>query len=264
MCHLGKKSLTEELIFFVHIPKTAGSSINHYLKKNLGKGYVHCEHFFLDEKKLRKNIQKSNWMSGHVTYNSARIKLEKMGVEKPRFFSCVRKPDAQVMSHLNWLLAIRHKSLIFFKRHPKLVQDISNDIYLCGLDSKQQVLQVLQKYQWLFLNTQWNTILAPETEIDKVLVEQRLDCFEYIGTDTNISDLLMAMTGKHIKQPKIANKSKYYFDTRIFQDDEIRDFLSSHNQKDLYLYHRVKAKFQSSPIDVDSFISHDPPEELGQ
>jgi hypothetical protein len=239
-----RKSIQEKkLVFFVHIPKTAGSTVNVYLKQHLGKGYVHCEHFIQLEEKLRKRSTKANWMSGHVHFDMASARLSEIGVQDIRFYSCVRKPDAQVMSHLNWLMAIRHKSRLFFKRHPKILQDISNDVSAVGLGNKQQVIQILQKYHWLFLNTQWNTIFTPEYETTEKTVVKRLADFNYIGTETTIPDLILAITGKHITQPKVTNKSKYYFDTSIFEEEELKDFLATHNQKDFYLYHSVQKTF---------------------
>lgn len=232
------------LIFFVHIPKTAGSSVNHHLKKNLRKGFVHCEHFFYREQVLRKKVSGARWLSGHVTFNTARKTLEQIGIPNVHFFSCVRTPHAQVMSHLNWLVAIRHKSLFFFKQHPKLVQDISNDIISSGVDNKNQVLNVLKKHHWLFMNTQWNILFSPEEQIDETLVKEHLALFDYVGTDTNIRNLVLKITRKDPIKPKTVNQSKYYFDPDIFQDEEITSYLATHNQKDLYLYEAVKSTFK--------------------
>lgn len=224
------------------------------MKKHLHRGHVHCEHFFQQQQKLRKKCAKADWMSGHVHFDTASAGLKEIGFQDIRFFSCVRQPDAQVMSHLNWLIAIRNKSSFFFKRHPKNLQDISNDISTIGLDSKQKIIHVLQKYQWLFLNTQWNTIFSPDTASIEKTIDERLSRFEYIGTETNIPDLVLAITGKNIYQPKVTNKSRYYFDTTLFLEEELQAFLTTYNDKDLFLYNSVKKRFKS----------HDPREDAPQ
>lgn len=59
------------LIFFIHVPKTAGSTINHYFEKNLNLGYTHCEAFVNNTELLTTRATEADWLSGHVTRDSA-------------------------------------------------------------------------------------------------------------------------------------------------------------------------------------------------
>ena len=90
--------------------------------------------------------------------------------------------------------------------------------------------------------------MPPDVDTNRESVQDRLSCFEYIGTENTVAELIKTATGASIEQPKTINSSQYYFDTGIFQEDELLTFLHTHNQKDLYLYESVTATFKAHAL----------------
>lgn len=230
-----KKELND-LIFFVHIPKTAGSSINHHMEKSFSLGYAHAESFISDEEKLREYVANAQWMSGHINYSLAKEKLEAATERRIRYYSCMREPKAQVMSHLNWLIEIQHRSKRFFYDHPVRIQEISHEILSVGLNNKHNVMYLLMKYRGLLLNTQCKLILEKNVDLNQQLMKQTISEYDYIGTDKSIDKLIYRITDHKPNRVERVNASQYHFDTSLFDDEEISYFLKVHNALDMKLY----------------------------
>ncbi|MBC8205662.1 MAG: hypothetical protein H8E68_00735 [Kiritimatiellaeota bacterium] len=230
------------LIYFVHIPKTAGSFVNHSLKTINKNGYDHCEHFIEDKKTFSSHLHTAAWMSGHVPYAKIGQILSEAPDRPIRYFSCIRDPSLQVMSHLNWLFEIQCRGPKFFYGHPVNIQEISMDVRSNGLQNIYDIMHVLLKYKGLFLNTQSRFLLSKKSYVEKN-IDSALSCFEFIGTEKTIDVLLYKMTGKKTTSQERVNESKYHFNTSLFDSEEVQYFLKEHNHLDSLLYERVQMTF---------------------
>ena len=108
-------------LFFLHIPKTAGSSVNDSLQKQLQKvpTYTHIEGI---EERWQQLLD-SRFLSGHITYPVYEKVFSTANFILAAFF---REPYQHLVSHLNW---VRHLSepekQDFLLEHPQVIQNIS-------------------------------------------------------------------------------------------------------------------------------------------
>lgn len=107
-----------QLIFFVHVPKTGGSTVNSCLREYEKNGLAACEHIIHDDAKLAEAANTLSWMSGHVDLVTAHQRLRRVTSRPIRFFSCMRSPREQVRSNYNWLIEMFHREEKFYENHP--------------------------------------------------------------------------------------------------------------------------------------------------
>lgn len=233
---MAEMNKSDELLFFVHIPKTGGSSVNAHLRNNFSNGVEHVESSISNPEKFLAICARAKWISGHVHFPIAKERLLASTSRPVRFFSCVRDPARQVMSHLNWLIEIQNRTKKFFYDHPVNIQEISHEVCSLGVKDERQIMYLLLKYRGLLLNTQCSLILGGEQNINRDSIAQTIEQFDYIGTDQNYDTLVHRMTGKHPTQIYRKNSAKYHFDTKLFDSEEVQYFLKIHNALDDILY----------------------------
>jgi len=113
-------------LFFLHIPKSGGSSINKYFRGYFNDfDYLdHCENYnkSLLEKFLKK---KSFFLSGHVPFTRIRPVLNLINIKKIVF---LREPYDHLISHISWIrnLFLDKDRLVL---HPCEVQEFSEFLY---------------------------------------------------------------------------------------------------------------------------------------
>lgn len=160
-----------------------------------------------------------------------------------RYFTCLREPIFQVMSHLNWLVEIYHKGFDFFYTHPENIQLLSHKVRSNGLRTTSDIMFILLSHRNFFLNNQSQYILGG-AEQDYEHIKQQLKDFSYVGTESTLKTLLKKMTGKSPGSIEHANASKYHFDKSLFEKEEIRRFLEVHNASDFLLYKAARELFR--------------------
>ena len=110
-------------LFFMHIAKTAGSSLNDFLEQHFinNKTRTHLEGAQLGEGKF--DINKYDFLSGHLRI----IRIENiLNLSKFTKITILRKPVEHLASHLKW---VRHISddvnSRFFKSHKQDIKELS-------------------------------------------------------------------------------------------------------------------------------------------
>jgi hypothetical protein len=231
--------LMPPLIFFVHVPKTAGSTVNAMLQSHYSAGYSHSESFFQDASVWSDRVNRSEWLSGHMQYPVAMRNIGWVSERPVRFFTCVREPVAQIMSHYNWLIEIRNRGRRFYESHAPILREGSSYVRDRGSRTPQDVIAALEKYPRIFRATQAKVVLGEETPWELELVKDILGSYEGLATTDTVGDLFSKIAG--IPAPSIpkANSSAYHVDPSLYETDELQDFLKRYNLKDYLLYQTV-------------------------
>ncbi len=111
-------------LFFVHVPKAAGSSINDFIQKALGDTatYTHIEGM----RDKWSDIAQSKFLSGHIRYPEYVKNFSKYDYV---VFAFLRDPNSHLRSHLNWVKRLAEPELNEFRNnHAKIVQTIADHL----------------------------------------------------------------------------------------------------------------------------------------
>jgi hypothetical protein len=163
-------------LFFLHIPKTAGSSVNQSLQSQLGHlpAYTHIEGLSHRWDKLLD----ARFLSGHITYPIYEKNFSPYNFVVAAFF---REPHKHIESHLNW---VRHLSEpekeSFLSEHPVVVQTIAQKLSLLDFASSKtwgQFVKQLKPVQYgLFDNLQVRYLsdAKPAERVNETHLQQAL------------------------------------------------------------------------------------------
>ena len=115
-------------MFFMHIPKTAGTSFNNYIRQYFGyqKSHTHIESIPFDRQKLLANT--CDYLSGHLTLEHIPKIFQQQ--DAIHLHTIIRQPLRQLHSHIAWVkgIALDTESL-FFKKHHTLIQTMGRDLF---------------------------------------------------------------------------------------------------------------------------------------
>jgi hypothetical protein len=128
-----------ETLFFMHIPKTGGTSINSYITKNCSPN--NCLTNFENKEKI--NICKLvnfKYISGHSPYHYANKILN--FDSNWYLFSVIRDPFDQLISHLSWTRNLR-KNPRRFNNTPSVIQDLSNKLNTINFNNPLSIKSLL-------------------------------------------------------------------------------------------------------------------------
>lgn len=229
------------LIVFVHTPKTAGSTVNASLE-TIGKGVSHIEKFQHEPDRIRSLALSCRWISGHLPIYKFQNILASVDREV-KFFSCVREPMAQVMSHFNWLIEIYFRGADFYNGHPERIKLISKEIRGCNRSDSSVIVRLLAKYRGLFLNYQSQFFRAEGSHLSSFTIDDQLKEFSYVAYDRSSVEYLIKDVFGCDYHGGDSNSSRYHFDPKAFSDGEVRDFLTQNNDVDAFLFNSVFSKF---------------------
>jgi hypothetical protein len=184
------KRFNKEKIFFLHIPKAAGTSINEMFALHYSKGRVKF-HIEEDRKNNYQNIDTSrlDMFSGHVSLFEV---IKYLPVDDFLRVTLVREPFQQLISHINWVRFISEDTESnFFKNHPDNIKEFSLKLRKIDFEDLSQVEEFFHSLsnigQNLFNNCQtrylFNGHIAPVKSASVInQVIDSLDFFDVIGT----------------------------------------------------------------------------------
>ena len=236
-------SMTSELgtglVAMVHVPKTAGSSLNAVMQQAFGNGFDHLESANLDDSEVIGRLSKANWISGHLSLDRMRSLIARIQIDPAHLITAVREPVSHVASHYNWLIEIGRRSRQFFNGHPEAIKTMHRVIANSDNSNPDAIIENLSKYSQLFLNCQSRYVLggrwnAPDLEVNSIL-----KAYEHILTEESIPEFARSVTGKADSVEVFENKSKYHFDKDVFQEPKLVRFLQERNEVDFALYRFV-------------------------
>jgi hypothetical protein len=230
------------LIVFVHVPKTGGTTVGKLLWSCSHRGQGRCEG--ISRPKLLDAARRHDWLMGHLQREIFATSLISLG--RPiEYFTTIREPISQILSHLNWQFEIYNRGPIFFLAQPRLHQFISAEVRATDFSKASSVIALLFRYKDIFFNFQASMILGNDfAAIPGSEVARRVAAYTFVATMENLSALYpafgFAQLPKQINVLRENAAQKYYFDTTLFQSQDILDFLAQHHSHDFRLYDCVR------------------------
>src|SRR3546814_3891472 len=65
-------------LVFIHVPKTAGSTVNAIMKGHSPNGQGHIEELLDEDMEFKKAVNNLDWMSGHVSRDRIAIRIREV------------------------------------------------------------------------------------------------------------------------------------------------------------------------------------------
>ena len=231
------------LIVFVHVPKTAGSTIKKLLGLCTPGGDINVQ-FLMDDRDAFLDIARnSHWIGGHCRRD--RFAKGLTWLNRPiEYFSCVREPIAQLRSHLNFGFH-RYKDGNYYG-----LADLDCATARCRGDLSG-FFQSLRHHVASFaacaalsqcaiaLHARLTSLRSPTS---KSLV--RLATYTFVASETRLPQIYRAFGFArlpHGVNEVRANTAEYEIDSRAFNSSQMREFLTRFHRHDLRLYAAVHA-----------------------
>lgn len=228
---------------FIHVPKTAGSTVNKYLDKSGKPGASHIESWINDNSTLHARLRSLEWVSGHVPFSQMRQELSAATSRPFRFFTLVRDPIKQLMSHYNWLIEIFHRGSDFYEGHPRRIREISEAIRAADNTDPQCIASQIAAAPGLFLNQQSRIVFGemPDELTDREF-RDRLSVYEMVAIEKEFPAFVSKISGLSYDENRRENVSAYHFDISVFQEKPLADFVEANHAADLALYEFLSSR----------------------
>lgn len=233
---------SQPLNVFVHIPKTAGTTLNAALKKS-GPGFKHVERILnKPNEALTQKVKTWAWVSGHVPYEDLHPRLTAVTERELRFFTILRDPVRQLASHYNWWFVIYRRGPHSYFRYGKYFRDLSRQIRRADNSDPKQIAAILTEHAPLFMNMQSKFVLNGYENWDTDAIRARLAEFRSIALNSQLSDVISEMTMGPAPQARAKNVAKYAFDPVVFEHPVLQECLAEHHGIDLALWRQASTK----------------------
>ncbi len=247
MEHLDDASKSEAsaypLIVYLHVPKTAGSTITKILSLCTPAENNNVLFTINDRVAFIDLARKIHWIGGHVDHDSVAKGL--IWVNRPiEYFSSVREPKAQITSYLNWSFEKYYRSN-YYDLHQRAEQHLDADVRSTDYSNPDAVINLLLRNSDLFLNVQSKYVLGADfAEISDDEVARRLAKYTYVANEYDLPRLYRAFGFAQLPDAVDDirdNVAKYHFNVQVFDSPQLRDFLAHHLKHDLRLYAAVRS-----------------------
>ena len=234
-------------VFFLHMPKTGGSSVNEVFANEFGND-CYLEHIEnLEPEEIDKVLRKDNFfISGHVPYPRIKSKLD--GVDNMLKFVFLREPFSHLNSHISWIrnLLNDHEK---FQQHPSDVQNLSRFLNNINFDSHRDLscfLNELPPYGIASFDNRQTRYLADPSDLETVSkgdLERallNLNDFDFIGCfekfSLDLQNFVKSRIGLNINRIPFQNKKNRKVLLDVHSVPDFKEILYPLVEHDLQLY----------------------------
>jgi len=238
------------LVFFMHIPKTAGTSFCNYAP--LFFGYKRAESHIerLGEPAQKALLNDHDFLAGHLTLGQIGELVP--DINRVDLHTLLREPYHQLHSHLAWVKGVGAKGRgEFFHQHHPVVQDLAlrlGQVNLASVSALRSFVDTLDGFEIDFfdnIQTRYFLDYRPARvsmeDFDQAL--KNLNYFKTIGVTEKYHDYTRAFCRhyeiRHVEHQTEHNPSRVppLFN---FDRDDTREILAPLVRYDLQLYARAK------------------------
>lgn len=234
-------------VFFLHVPKTAGTSFNTFVKNNFDtRSITHAEAY--NEQSLHNMVGKYDYVSGHLRIDRF---CEVFADDRYRWMTILREPYSHFHSHLNWLRGVAaNEESDFYKKHNVTFKQLADNLknrqklmpeqlqeLLDNLDSS--MYPILENYQTRYLVSGYRDRVA-EQDTEEALMN--LNRFYGVGVTERFSDFqqfFLQLNDAKIK-PALRSMNKAKLEPLFDHKDPVyREVLAPFVKSDCILYEKV-------------------------
>jgi hypothetical protein len=237
-------------VFFIHIPKVAGSSVNDCISSAIeGRYYTHIEGF----RGRWDEISDANFLSGHIRYKEYEREFSQSDYVVFAFF---REPFSHVKSHMNWVRRLAEPALIDNREsHPSIVRKISDDLarldFTDAVKMKSYVNNIKPTAYGLFDNCQVRYLsdVKPNERVTKKHLDQaikNLQHLHFVGISEYSKESqfqLMSLLGLRMNKSETKSNVNSYDYGLNLSEAAIADALMPFVRFDIKLYEAAKSRF---------------------
>jgi hypothetical protein len=242
--------LNKPPLLYVHIPKTAGSTVNKVLAEWFGDEHsiIHAETKTYWKESVKQN--KLAYLAGHIPY----VVFSKMqllsGFKKAITF---REPYSHVISHLSWIRALAlAENRQRYEAHPEYIQQLTDKLASYDLAFPDQITDAINSFNQLehrlLDNTQTRYIRIEMAKkavdaADIVDAVENLKNFDFVGTDNDISGFLADIAAEYRFGYEIEDRRENVLNNKFGLDinnPDIKEALLPLVKYDLELYDVVQ------------------------
>lgn len=199
-------------IFFMHIAKTAGTSVNNTIST------------LFPSEKIKTHIESISWKSLPITtkydFISGHVKIKEVlrnhNLKDFLRVTILRDPYQQLISHLRWLKHVgQNPKSGFFKSHPLAIQQVCNKIREVDFSNHTELEYYIKHFEKsetiLFNNCQtryfindYNELDLNKSHLDEAI--QSLSLFDIIGLNNDLPRFYLTLKSKGFPAIETINK----------------------------------------------------------
>jgi len=245
-------SKTDKKIYFLHIPKTAGTSLNDLIAglfpQELVTTHIESNNELFQNRSLLKVMM---FLSGHIPFRNIK---KRINLEEYFKLTVLRDPFQQLISHLNCVQSLsENTSSKFFKNHAPEIKELSLDLRKRNLEDPGNLRKLIETLgptgTKLFDNCQTRHLMEEFTEnrLTEAHLEtglENLQLFDQVGTLENITPFLGSLRSSlgidedlSLPQLNVNPSSKKI----AAHQEEIRNILNPLIRFDQYLYDSISS-----------------------
>ena len=242
-------------VFFIHIPKAAGSSVNDCITSSIdGAYYTHIEGL----RSQWNEIKDSAFLSGHIRYVEYETNFSQHDYV---VFAFLREPFSHLKSHMNWVRRLAEPELISKREsHSDIVHKIADELAQVDFSDIKQIKSYVANLKpiayGLFDNCQVRYLsdVKPNELVTKKHLDQaikNLQHLHFVGISEHSKESqsqLMSLLGLQMNFSEAKSNVNLYDYGLNLNNSKLAEELKPLVQFDLELYRVAKERFLNSNV----------------